>query len=971
MSSPPLLDQPAGPKTARRAHSLRARMLLSLVGYGALLCGVGSLILYGFLEARFTERLQLRASTLVDSIDVVADLKDSKTGLQRFVGALAGKEEIREVVVFDPQQRVIASTRPAWLGATLSGMRRWEDCQEFCGLMAPNADQPVLRTSGNSLCLTQPLGAGNHAGNSPHRGPNDLVVVLLDMQGVRAASLQGVLLLVLTMCAITALFLGALYFDFRKLVTLRLHGIENVLRGWRDGRHDLRAEPERADEIGRLAGGLNETLDAIQETRLQLERSEADLRRMIDSSIDCLISMDIEGRVVGWNPQAEHTFGWKRAEILGQRLSEHIIPPRLRSGHEEALQRFAQTGQGSILGKRIELTAIDKSGTEFPVELTVHPVEAGGRWTFHSFLRDIRDRVEAEKARQESELRFELALDGSNDGFWDWKKVSSDEQWWSPRFYELLGYQPDEIPATWCALKDMVHEEDRELLVARMEDHLAGLTLLDQEIRLCCKDGGYRWFRYRGQAVTDDRGSLSRMAGSLSDVDERRRTQEELRNHALQLQQAKSAVERTAADLVRSMEDLAESKQKAESATRSKSEFLANMSHEIRTPMTAIMGFADLLLDASTPPEERRAHILTIRRNGEHLLALINDILDLSKVEAGRVELERIEFAPADVLEDVRALMKAKLQEKRLALGIDFDTPIPRRIHSDPVRLRQILVNLVANAIKFTELGGIRVVAGFLPAREESGARFHVRVCDSGIGMTEEQIGRLFQPFVQADTSTTRRFGGTGLGLTIARRLAQMMGGDIRVESQAGRGSTFTVEIALQEAPDLELYDPRAERKSAQAPAKAAGPDARGANLHGLRVLLAEDGRDNQRLITLVLERVGADVVLAENGRLACDKALDALRAGTPFDVILMDMQMPELDGWDATALLRSVHYDGPIIALTANAMEGDRDRCLAAGCDDFASKPIEKPKLLATIERWGGKKSDVGARKPDTQAQS
>ena len=770
-------------------------------------------------------------------------------------------------------------------------------------------------------------------------------------------------LLALALCATTGLFLGALYFEFHRRVTRRLRGMESVLRGWRSGRRDLRAPRGAQDEIGRLSASLNEALDSIQGTRTALERSESDLRRMVDSSIDCMISMDAQGRVVSWNPQAERTFGWKREAILGQRLSEHIIPSRLRQLHEEALKRYVETGEGPIIGKRIEVTAIDKSGLEFPVELTVHPVLADGTVSFHAFVRDLRERVEAERARAESELRFDLALEGSSDGFWDWKQVSGDEQWWSPRFYELLGFQPDEVKASWSKLQQLVHEQDRDSFVAQMENHLAGLTLLDQELRLRSKDGLFRWFRFRGQAVTDDQGQLSRMAGSLSDVDEQRRTQEVLRTHAQQLQEAKSAVERTAMDLVRSMQELEESRQRAESATRSKSEFLANMSHEIRTPMTAIMGFAELLLDDSTPATDRRAHVLTIRRNGEHLLTLINDILDLSKVEAGRIELERIEFAPADVLEDVRALMKAKLQEKRLALGIDFETAIPRSIRSDPVRLRQILVNLLGNAIKFTDLGGIRVVAGYLPAREDCEPRFYVRVIDSGIGMTEEQVARLFQPFVQADSSTTRRFGGTGLGLTIARRLAQMMGGDILVESQPGRGSTFTVEIALREEDATELYDPRAERRNEQAPLPSAGRDARGADLRGMRILLAEDGRDNQRLISIVLERVGADVVLAENGRIACDMALDAARASRPFDVILMDMQMPELDGWSATALLRNEHYDGAIVALTANAMDGDHERCLAAGCDDFASKPIEKHKLLATIERWRGRKSASATR--------
>jgi two-component system CheB/CheR fusion protein len=679
--------------------------------------------------------------------------------------------------------------------------------------------------------------------------------------------------------------------------------------------------------------------------------------------------MDAAGRVVRWNPQAERTFGWTAEEILGQPLSERIIPEHLHAAHQDGLQRFAATGQGTILGKRIEVTARDKSGAEFPVELTVHPVGSDGQWTFHAFLRDIRDRQQAERARQESELRFELALEGSNDGFWDWRKVQSDEQWWSPRFYELLGFLPGECPSSWTSFQTLVHEQDRELLVARMQDHLAGLTLLDHELRLRCKSGAYRWFRYRGQAVTNEQGVLARMAGSLSDVDERRRTQEELRDHALQLQQAKSAVERTAADLVRSMEELAESKKKAEDSTRSKSEFLANMSHEIRTPMTSIMGFADLLLDPSTPPEERRSHLLTIRRNGEHLLTLINDILDLSKVEAGRVELEQIGFSPLDVLDDVRALMKAKLQEKRLLLGIDFETPIPRQVRADPVRLRQILVNLVGNAIKFTETGGIRVVAGFVPDDSGRTGRLYVRVDDSGIGMTGEQVARLFKPFVQADTSTTRRFGGTGLGLTIARRLAQMMGGDIQVESHAGRGSSFTVEIEVSGTPAIELHDPRLERKHAAPLSAGETAPARAVDLRGMRILLAEDGRDNQRLITLLLERVGAQVVLAENGRTACDKTLEALRLCKPFDVVLMDMQMPELDGWSATALLRSVRYDGAIVALTANAMEGDRERCLAAGCDDFASKPIDRHKLLCVIESWRGRKSDRAAQPPSPAA--
>ena len=414
----------------------------------------------------------------------------------------------------------------------------------------------------------------------------------------------------------------------------------------------------------------------------------------------------------------------------------------------------------------------------------------------------------------------------------------------------------------------------------------------------------------------------------------------------------------TQLELRRKCFELKAARQAAEAATVAKSMFLANMSHEIRTPMTSILGFTELLLDPATPVEEWRSHLLTIQSSGEHLLTLINDILDLSKVESGHIELERIPFSLLDLLADIRALMHVKLQEKQLALEIEFESNVPRLIDSDPVRLRQILVNLVGNSLKFTETGGVRIVVGFQAGSDARTGLLRLRVEDSGIGMSPEQIGRLFRPFTQADSSTTRRFGGTGLGLTIALRLVELMGGSIRVSSQLGIGSAFTVEIAVSHASALEIFDPRAERPKEPARALNTNSDARASDLLGMRILLADDGRDNQRLIKLVLERAGAQIALADDGRSACDQALDSMRVGRPFDVILMDMHMPELDGWDATALLRSVNFDNPIIALSASTMDGDRARCLSAGCDDFASKPIEKQKLIASIQLWRGRKS-------------
>ena len=380
-------------------------------------------------------------------------------------------------------------------------------------------------------------------------------------------------------------------------------------------------------------------------------------------------------------------------------------------------------------------------------------------------------------------------------------------------------------------------------------------------------------------------------------------------------------------------------------ATQSKSDFLANMSHEIRTPMTAILGYADLLANPDQPPTERAECVQTIRRNGSHLLAMINDLLDVSKVEAGQMTLETIECHLPLLLADVGAVMRAQAAAKGLELAFEIRGTIPRLIFTDPTRLKQILFNLLGNAIKFTEKGAVRVVLS-LPSRER---KIRIEVIDSGIGMDDEQLARLFRPFAQADTSTTRRFGGTGLGLVLSRHLARLLGGDVTCTSRPGQGSTFTLEIATGKIDDV----PRIESLTNLVP--VAGfvrhDDAPLPSLAGLRVLLAEDAPDNQRLISAILARAGAMVEVANNGRLAAERILEELEARQPFDAVLMDIQMPEMDGYQATALVRDQGYRGPIIALTAHAMSGDREQCLGAGCTDYATKPIDKVALLQTIQ--------------------
>ena len=412
--------------------------------------------------------------------------------------------------------------------------------------------------------------------------------------------------------------------------------------------------------------------------------------------------------------------------------------------------------------------------------------------------------------------------------------------------------------------------------------------------------------------------------------------------------------------------DLRAFAQQAEQATAAKSAFLANMSHEIRTPMTAILGFTDLLraqIDADN--RELQSHAETIRRNGEHLLAVINDILDVSKFEAGKLKIEKIEVRLGDLIGQVLSLMRVKADEKRLPLQACFVTPVPAVIYSDPVRLRQILVNLVGNAIKFTSEGSVRVAVRYDDKMDE----MKIAVIDTGRGMTPEQLGRMFGAFEQADVTTAREFGGTGLGLHISQRLAELLHGRIACHSTYGRGSTFTLifdvdpieaDTPMLPAGDLAVVvEPVTDNPAIQGVVQHTGVRSSESNagqrpLDGLRILLAEDGKDNQRLIHHHLTRAGAEVTIVDNGRLAVEaltvhaSTAGPLRSEPRFDLLLTDIQMPEMDGYTAVRLLRSLGSTLPIVALTAHAMKEDIDKCLAAGCDLYASKPIEKHKLIA-----------------------
>jgi signal transduction histidine kinase/DNA-binding response OmpR family regulator len=394
--------------------------------------------------------------------------------------------------------------------------------------------------------------------------------------------------------------------------------------------------------------------------------------------------------------------------------------------------------------------------------------------------------------------------------------------------------------------------------------------------------------------------------------------------------------------------------QATEAANRAKSQFLANMSHEIRTPLNAILGFTDLLRKGADCGDEaeRLDYLETIYNSSVHLLDLINDVLDLSKIEADRMQIERIRCCPHEIVAGVMSVLRVRAGEKDLDFRCEWPDGVPQTIVTDPVRVKQLLMNLVGNAVKFTHRGSVRLVVRLLGPAEK--ARMAFDVIDTGIGIAPDKLETIFDAFVQADASVTREYGGTGLGLAISRRIAQALGGNLTVRSQPRRGSVFTATIDAGSLEKVPILPNSAGEGLAAGRRRAAQATTL---LPRARVLLVEDGSTNRKLISLVLRKAGAEVLTAENGQIGVDRAL-----AEPFDAILMDMQMPVMDGYTATARLREAGCRVPIIALTAHAMAGDETKCQQAGCSGYLTKPVDADRLLETIAEFLAVGRDPGS---------
>jgi len=509
----------------------------------------------------------------------------------------------------------------------------------------------------------------------------------------------------------------------------------------------------------------------------------SNVETLLENALDAVIAMNAHGCITQWNRQAEETFGWRKEDVLGKKMSEVIIPKPFREAHERGLKNFLLTGQGRILNKRIELTALKKNGSIIPVELSVTPIKTKDSMICFGFLRDISERKKA-------------------------------------------------------------------------------------------------------------------------------------------------------------IEDLQVAKEAAESANRAKSAFLANMSHEIRTPLGVIIGFSELITDPATTNADRDHFVSSIKRNGALLSGIINDVLDLSKVEAGKLDVEIKECRLEEILKDVVSAIEPKAAEKNVELDINKDSTAPQTIWTDPNRLKQILLNVLGNSVKFTDQGKIELkIATEKTAFNQQALAFFIT--DTGIGINPESAEKLFRPFSQLDPSATRKFGGAGLGLVLSKRLAQLLGGDVTlVRSEKGNGATFKVVID----PGIMILEQNHSETSVKKSEKAEDE----ISLEGLKILLAEDSPENQMLVTRFLKKAGAEVDVADNGQIALEKSKEK-----DYDILLIDIQMPVLDGYATVAELRKRGTNIPIIALTAHAMAEERQKSLDRGFDEHISKPVDRKSLVKSIAHF------------------
>lgn len=641
----------------------------------------------------------------------------------------------------------------------------------------------------------------------------------------------------------------------------------------------------------------------------QLSASEARYRRLLDTAHEGILTVTATGRIDYANSRMGEMLGYHSNELQGKLLQDIVKPTVGIRGPKHWLSKSSHhSGQE-------ECEFICRDGSQLVGIVSHSPIDSTTNENsgFFVMVTDI-------TSRRETEDRFRQLTENIRQVFWLKRPEDGSLIYVSPALDSVWGnkhHDPDSV--TPVALLSKVHPEDQAKVLSFWRDQAKGGEL-SAEYRIIHSDETIHWIAERSFPVKNAIGQVYRIAGIAEDITVPKQIHAEL-------------------DAAR---------QAAEAANRAKSAFLANLSHEIRTPICAMVGFTELLSDANLQAAERQSYCNIITRNGAQLVTLIDDILDLSKIEAGFLQIERVATPILTLLSDVKNALSIKAKNKGVTLIMEISGHIPELILTDPTRLRQILLNVIGNAIKFTDEGSIKVSVSYcLPHLFESG-QLKLTVEDTGCGISEEGKTKLFMPFSQVDTTMTRKFGGTGLGLALSRRLATSLGGDVILAwSKPGKGSCFIVTI---DAPTIPLPPPPLESPGSLV--LWPSPHQNVLPLTGLHILLAEDAVDSQVLITQFLKIAGAQVDVVRDGKEAVSKAMS-----DGYDVVLMDVQMPILDGYSATGILRKRGYLGPIIALTAHAMLGEKEKSLQAGCDYHLVKPVDRFNLINTVAMFSGRK--------------
>ena len=633
-------------------------------------------------------------------------------------------------------------------------------------------------------------------------------------------------------------------------------------------------------------------------TEKELKDSEQKYRELIVQLPQTVFELDALGNVVFINPFGCQLLGYNNDDLSAGFNIQNVVIKEERALINNDIN-LAMQGNPQVREYRLQ----KKDGSTFPaIAYSIPIVKEGQTVGLRGIFLDISERKRTEQSLKESENKFRGLAEKSPVGVYivqDWKF-----KYVNPRFAGIFGYNVEEMTLK-MGPKDVVLPEDWPKVEEGLKNKLASeIESLYYEVRGLTKKKNLVDIEIFGALTVFD--SSPAIVGTVLDITERKHIDE----HLLR------------------------SKEEAEAATKAKSDFLANMSHEIRTPMNAVIGMTSLILETDLS-QEQRDYLETIRSSGQALLAIINDILDFSKIEKGKIELERQPFHLQSCIEEALNLISTQALEKGLKLHYRTEGNIPETMVCDASRIRQVLVNLLSNAVKFTEDGEIEVHAQ-VSELSDRGYEIHFSVRDTGIGISRETIGMLFQPFSQADASISRKYGGTGLGLAISKKLVELMGGRIWVESEEGKGSTF--HCTIRASSSLDLPDKELPALVRQDKPKAA---------KDLRILLAEDNPVNQRMAVLMIKKLGYRADSVGNGR----EVLQALERQS-YDLILMDVQMPEMDGLEATKeIRRRWPCGGPrILALTAYAIAGDREKCLEAGMDGYLCKPINLEDLKAVL---------------------